>query len=285
MPLTQILGRRDQVEDNAGRVLAGGLVDIFEPNTLTRVTTYKDSALSVPNSNPVVLSGAGRASIWVARNVDMRINTKDNVLVDEELSVNPDDLTGTSNSGLVPNGSFEEDTDADDVPDGWTNDVNDPGSVNAIDTTESTDGGQSWRTQSTGSGGGELITTEFFPVNDADNLQVTFDLRSTVAAVRNIVRVEWFDVSQVSISNSDIYDSTANPAVFTSQNLSAVPPAGARFAKLRIIGGTTGGTLAGITYWDNFNVFYPLAVVGVFDNISISGNDIISTNTNGNIGS
>ena len=283
MALFQYLGRRDQVNDNSGNPLSGGLVNLYAPNTLDRITSYSDSDLVAENTNPVVLSGSGRANIWINRNADVQITDKDGNLILEELAVNPDDLGGEFDSGLIQNGSFETDTDSDDVPDGWVNDVNDPGSNNGLDTTESTSGGQSWRTQSAGNGGGELVTENFFPVNDADDLRVNFDLRSTVAAVRNIVRVEWFDISQVSISNTDVYDSTANPLTFTSQNTLATPPSGARFAKIRIIGGETGGIIAGITYWDNFNVFYPQVVAGVFDNITIQNNSIVSTNTNGNI--
>ncbi len=283
MALAQILGQRGQIENNKGEPLKGGLVNIYEPNTTNRVTSYKGSDIVVANTNPVILSGSGRADIWVTRNVDVRITDKDGNLVVEELSVNPDDLGGIFDSGLIPNGSFETDADADDVPDGWLEENGGAGNNNGLDTTESTDGGQSWRTQSAGSGGGELVTENFFPVNDVDDLRVNFDLRSTVATVRNIVRVEWYDISQVFISNTDVYDSTANPPTFTSQVLTATPPTGARFAKIRIFGGTTGGILAGITFWDRFQVFYPQIVSGVFDNLTISGNDIISTNTNGDI--
>lgn len=283
MALQQLLGKRDHITDNAGKPLSAGLVNLYEPNTLNRIQSYSDSALTVSNTNPVVLSGAGRANIWISRNCDVRITDRDGNLIVEELGANPDDLGGEFDSGLVPNGSFESDEDADSVPDGWTNDVNDPGSNNGLDTGESTSGGQSWRTLSAGSGGGELVTTNFFPVNETDDLRVNFDLRATVAAVRNIVRVEWYDVSQVAISNSDVYDSTNNPSSFESQVTLAAPPAGARFAKIRIIGGATGGQQAGITYWDRFNVFYPLVVPGVFDNVTIRDNEIITTNTNGDL--
>ncbi len=284
MALFQLLGLRQQVVDNAGNPLAGGAIHIFAPNTATRITSYSDSGLVNANPNPVILSGSGRASIWLSRNADIRVEGLNGVVIAEETDVNPESIIGGFDSGLIPNGSFETDADANDIPDGWSNDVNDPGSNNGIDTTESTNGGQSWRTQSAGSGGGELVTTDFFPVNDVDSLRVSFDLRSTVASgIQNIVRVEWYDVSQTSISNTDVYSTTVNPTTFTSQDLLANPPTGARFGRLRIIGGGSGGQIAGITYWDNFRVFYPLVVAGVFDNITISGNDITSTNTNGPI--
>ena len=285
MALSQIFGDRQQVVDNGGDPLTGGKVFLYEINTTTPITSYSDSGATTENPHPVILDAYGRANIWVTRNCDVRITDANGALISEELSVNPDDLGGDFDSGLIPNGSFETDVDSDDVPDGWTVENEGAGSNNGIQTTggESTSGQNSYRTESTGSGGGELVTTDFFPVNDQDDLRVFFDLRSTVAAVRNIVRVEWYDVSLVSISNTDVYDSTSNPTTFTGQQLLASPPVNARFAKLRIMGGISPGDQTGITYWDNFRVFYPQIVAGIFDNITIQNNDIIATNTDGNM--
>lgn len=281
----QILGLRDQVHDSNGNPLSGGSIDVFAAGTTTRVTTYSDADLTQENANPVPLSGSARASVWVNRPVDIRINDSTSTLVTEELQLNPDNVVSGFDSGLVPNGSFETDSNADDVPDGWTNDVNATGSNNGLETGVGNTGAgtQSWRTQSTGNGGGELVTTNPFPVNDFDDLNVQFVLRSTVATVRNIVRVEWYDVTDTLISSTDVYDSTANPAAFTQQAFTASPPSGARLARLRIIGGTTGGLGSGITYWDNVRAFYAEITTGQFDNILISGNTISSTNTDGNI--
>lgn len=284
MGLMNLIARHDQLDDAAGNPLAGGRIHIYAPNTTTRITSYSDSALIAANTNPVVLDADGRASIWLSQNADVRIEDADGALVLEESSVNPDVLTGDYDSGLVPNGGFENDEDANGVPDGWTVENEASGSNNGLDTSESSEGAQSWRTESTGAGGGELVTTDFFPVNDVDDLRIQLDMLATVATVRNIIRVEWFDVSQVSISDSDVYDSTANPtAAWTTIFRTATPPAGARFARLRLIGGTTGGVGAGITYWDRVQVFYPLSIAGVFDNVTIQGNDIITTNTNGDL--
>lgn len=285
MVAEQIIGRRFPVLDNNGNPVSGGSVDVFAPNTTTRVQSFSDSALTQVNTNPVPLSGSGRADIWVGTPVDIRVNDKDGDLVTNELGLNPANIVSGFNSGLVPNGSFELDTDSDDVPDGWTNDVNRSGSDNGLESGvgNTAAGSSSWRTSSTGNGGGELVTASPFEVNDFDDLRVEFVMRSTVAAVRNIVRVEWLDVSQALISNTDVLDSTANPTVFTRFNFLATPPAGARFANIRLIGGESGGTIAGTTYWDNVNVFYPIQQIGVFDNITIQNNDIISTDTNGAI--
>ena len=293
MALNNLLSRRDTVLLSNGQVNAGGLVDIFEPNTAVRIATYKDSDLTQQNTNPVVLDAAGKGSIWFAPNADMDIRSAPTPSIPlgtiyvSEQSVNPDALGGGSASGLVPNGSFEIDTDANNEPDGWTR-TDETGSTNFLDTLNSTDGLQSMRFESTGSGGGNIVTQDFFVVNDIDDLSVQFDLFSSVANVRNIVRVEWFDVSQVSISNTDVYDDSAtNPVVFTSQQTTATPPAGARFAKLRIIGCDPSVATVGSTNYDRVNVFYPLVVANTFATLLVTSPvnpDLVGIGNSMNVG-
>lgn len=47
-----------------GTPLAGGFVFTYVPGTTTPKTTWQDSALSVPNNNPIVLDANGQARIW-----------------------------------------------------------------------------------------------------------------------------------------------------------------------------------------------------------------------------
>jgi hypothetical protein len=282
MALTNILKQTDQVLLADGSPAGGGSVFLYEPGTTTPITSYQDSGLVVPHSNPVKLSGAGRANIWINRNADLLIQDRNGATILTSDSINPDTLDASESGGLVPNGSFEVDSDSNNVPDGYTLSSS-AGASNSLDNTQSTSGSWSMRFTSTGSGGGNIVTTDFFPVNDVDQLRVNVDMFSTVAGVRNIVRVEWYDVSQVSISNTDAYDSTSNPTSWTTQNLFATPPSGARFAKLRLIGIDASVALAGITYFDNLSVFYPAVVSGVFDNITIQNNQIITTNLNGSL--
>ncbi len=281
MPVSNVLRPTEQITVQ-GLPAGGALVYLYEPGTTTPVTSYSDSGLVTPNPHPVKLTGAGRGNIWISRDADMVVNDKNGNLILSADNVNPDALGNDKSGGLVPNGSFELDSNSDGVPDGWTL-ASDPGSSNALDNTQSTSGSQSFRFTSTGTGGGSLTTTDFFPVNDTEQLRVNVDLFSSLATVLNIVRVEWYDVSQVSISNSDIYSSTANPTVWTTQNLFATPPVGARFAKLRLIGIDPSVLLSGNTYFDNVSVFYPAVVSGVFDNITIQDNQIITTNLNGDL--
>jgi hypothetical protein len=266
--------------NSRGEPVAGGFVFLYEPGTTTFITSYFGADLVTPHQNPVRLSGSGRADIWITLDCDMLITDRNGNTVLTQDNANPDSLGGDTSS-LVPNGSFEIVTTPP-VPDGWTA-LDDAGSTNAVDSTQSTDGLNSYRFTSAGSGGGSLTTTDFFPVNAVDQLRVNFDLFSDVAAVRNIVRVEWYDVTFTPISNSDVYDSTANPPAWTEFQLVATPPALARFAKLKLIGIDPSVLLAGNTYFDRIAVFYPTVVSGIFDNITIQDNEIISTNLNGEI--
>lgn len=53
-----------QFVDSNGVPLANGSVYFYVPATTTPKTTWQDSALSVPNANPVTLNAAGRGQIW-----------------------------------------------------------------------------------------------------------------------------------------------------------------------------------------------------------------------------
>lgn len=280
MALNNIISPRQSVVNSQGQPVAGGSVFLYEPGTTTFITSYFGANLVTPHQNPVRLSGSGRADIWVTLDCDMVILDRNGNTVLTQDNANPASLGGTTSS-LVPNGSFELVTTPP-VPDGWSA-LNDAGSTNAVDSTQSTDGLNSYRFTSAGAGGGSLTTTDFFPVNDVDQLRVNFNLFSDVAAVLNIVRVEWFDVTFVSISDSDVYSSTANPPTWTEFQLVATPPPNARFAKLKLIGIDPSVLLAGNTYYDQIAVFYPTVVSGIFDNITIQDNEIITTNLNGEL--
>ncbi|WP_336816856.1 right-handed parallel beta-helix repeat-containing protein [Burkholderia gladioli] len=55
---------RVQFIDQNGKPLVGGSVSFYEPGTTTKIDTYQDSAMTEPNTNPVVLDSRGQATIW-----------------------------------------------------------------------------------------------------------------------------------------------------------------------------------------------------------------------------
>jgi hypothetical protein len=60
---------RQQFYDAVGRALVGGRVFTYKPATLIPVTTYRDQTLSTPNTNPIILDGAGFADIYSASDI------------------------------------------------------------------------------------------------------------------------------------------------------------------------------------------------------------------------
>ncbi|MDE1896034.1 MAG: tail fiber protein [Rhodospirillales bacterium] len=55
---------KTQFLDGNGAPLAGGSVSFYIPGTTTQLATYQDQALSVENTNPVILDANGEALIW-----------------------------------------------------------------------------------------------------------------------------------------------------------------------------------------------------------------------------
>ncbi len=53
-----------QFFDLSGNPLAGGSVYFYSPGTMTPVNTWQDQALTILNTNPVVLDASGKAIIW-----------------------------------------------------------------------------------------------------------------------------------------------------------------------------------------------------------------------------
>jgi microcystin-dependent protein len=58
------LPRYREFDDN-GAPLAAGRLYTFQAGTSTPATTYLNSALTIPNTNPIVLDAAGRATIFI----------------------------------------------------------------------------------------------------------------------------------------------------------------------------------------------------------------------------
>lgn len=61
---SQLQNGKQQFVTILGTPLVGGRVYFYQPGTETPMTTYQDSALTIPNTNPVVLDSRGQAVIW-----------------------------------------------------------------------------------------------------------------------------------------------------------------------------------------------------------------------------
>jgi len=170
----------------------------------------------------------------------------------------------------VPNGTLEIDADGDGVPDNWARSLYAGGS-GAFDTTTPAQGAKAYkftRTAGAGNGGGYL-ESGYLPITEYISPKVQFKLKASAAGMKNIVRLRYFDKDKVDLSaDEDIYSSTSNPTSWTSYTKWGVPPANARYTKIRLIGGYTDTDVAGDIYFDDIH-YDPLPEV-LYDNFTIA---------------
>lgn len=151
----------------------------------------------------------------------------------------------------IKNGSFESGTS--NVPSAWTWTAY-TGGDKLLDTSDQRHGEQSFKVTSpggAGNGGGYIETTDYFEVDPLLYYRVQWEMKSSAAGVNNKVEITWYTSALASISTSALYDSSSNPTSWTPLSRRVVPPATARFAKLRLTGCHTSSTTAGSTWFDN----------------------------------
>lgn len=250
---TLYLGHFVQFFDDNGDPLSGGTVKFYEPGTSTPKDVYSDSGLGTPLGSEVTLDSAGRATIFLNGDYKARLEDSDGVLVDESDNINPPLETETSGGNLIANGSFETQGNASTDASGWTLTPQSDGTVERV-TTDNYDGEACLKFVSDGSGGGQADTNSFFPVSPGRSYEVSFALKCSVADIRNIVQVRYFDKDQSFISSTSVYDEdSSNPTSWTVKSFVDNPPSNARFAKLRVLGADQSDTTPGEAKFDSLH--------------------------------
>lgn len=142
---------------------------------------------------------------------------------------------------VVPNGSFEFDSDSDGEPDGWIVDEFTGGTFLLDESTVNVDGKSQHGKRSAkftsvgggGNGGGTLTSEEFIPCSGGKVYFVQWHTKSSAADVRNLLQIEWFDSTQASLSTSTIFDeSAANPITWRKLGAVSIAPVAARYLKI-----------------------------------------------------
>jgi hypothetical protein len=156
----------------------------------------------------------------------------------------------------VPNGSFEIDSDADDIPDSWSRSLY-PGGSGGFETTNPAHGAKAYRfTHPGGAGnGGGYLESEYIEISELERYVLFFIHWASNAGMKNIVRVRYFDRGKVFLSSVDVYSSTNNPTsptLFVSSSFA--PPSTARYIKIQLIGGFTDTNVAGTAYFDRVSL-------------------------------
>lgn len=190
--------------------------------------------------------------------------------------------SGSGGGSLITNGNFELDGDSDGIPDGWDLTEYTAGAF-ALDESTPGEGARGIKFTSPGAtGGGDLQSTDFFPVGPGKSLCVDFVHYASVAGIHDLVEIRWYSTALEAdyISTSTIYDSISNPTSKTRTIGYSTPPSTARFAKLKLVGAKNDNATAGIAYFDDVSIYTgpPVSTVvgfttaaGAAGNITIGG--------------
>lgn len=163
--------------------------------------------------------------------------------------------SGGASDGVL-NGSFENDTDGDGTPDSWVVTLFSGGS-SGIYTASSAHGTKAYYFTSpggSGKGGGSLTSESFIPCSEYAPVTLRWFHSSSVATVRNIVALLWYDKNKEACATAYtyLYDaSTGNPTSWTPYIRGCTPPAGARYFKVWLCGCHNSDDTAGTTVFDD----------------------------------
>ena len=176
----------------------------------------------------------------------------------------------------VRNGDFELDTDIDGIPNFWTDDGTSdpfygghgdvyPGGTVAFETTSPLNGSQSIKMVHPGgaSNGGGLLESDFMSCSEVSPFVLSWLHKSSAAGMKNEVITYWYDKDQVDLGgtpSTTIYNSTTNPTATTQYIGLCIPPAGALFFTIGLVGGFTDTDVAGTAYFDSVTR-YPLTMM------------------------
>lgn len=151
---------------------------------------------------------------------------------------------GTLAAIQISNGSFEIASDAaqPNLPDNWEL-SRFPNGVFVLDTTLPRHGGKIAKfthPSGAGNGGGQLISDYFETTPDRD-WRLWLSFWATNAAVRIQFIIQYFDEDQVSLgADETLYNNnSSNPTSVARRSYNLTVPAGARYLKVKLVGGAT----------------------------------------------
>lgn len=257
-----------QLFKNDGTINAGGSLEFYENLTLTPTDVYAESTLVTNLGDTITLDGAGRwlsSEVWLPTVVRVRCKDSLGNLLWSLDNINLDTSTSSAINGgnLITNGSFETDTNADNIPDGWTLTAY-TGSTNTLITTDQTDGAKSLRSSSIGNGGGSWQHDDYIPVSPLKSFGWEFSIKSSVADVRNIIELLWYDAAKVQLGGGSalttLYDRAVNnPTSWLHVYGNVAPPSGAYYCRPRVKLCDPSDATVGNTTFDAFKLGDPFA--------------------------
>jgi hypothetical protein len=89
MTITILPNAKTQFFSAAGVPLAGGSVYMYVPSTTTFSTTWQDSGATIPNTNPIILDGAGECLLWGTGRYRQVVYDASNNLIWDQITEDP----------------------------------------------------------------------------------------------------------------------------------------------------------------------------------------------------
>jgi hypothetical protein len=166
--------------------------------------------------------------------------------------------------GVVLNGSFETDSDADGVPDNWTRSLY-PGGSSAIDTTDTIHGKKAWRFVHPGGvgAGGGYLESDYISVSHLHFPDLPLSYKCSVAGIKVAVVCRYYAADAggnpgTFLGERVLWSSVANPRRWTGVTLTNIPIvyANTRYVKYRLIGGENTVNVAGAVNFDAVGISY-----------------------------
>lgn len=250
----------------------------YIPGTTTNKNTYLDDAGASAQTNPIIFDARGEAVIFWDGEYDLKLTTDADVQVWTLSNFGAgESYVNYGNYNLVTDGGFEDDSNGDGLPDNWTVTTYPNVSYGAgsaiLDSSTQIEGLYALKFTSQGDGGGYAVSG-LFNVREGGTVAAQWSMKSTVAGVRNVVELIWYNSAQVQISTSSLYDDSAtNPTVWTQKNGSATAVTNARYAKLRVTGCHSSDVTSGSTWYDAIQVVSDMIAgdFSIINNLTVSG--------------
>ncbi len=286
-----------------GRPVFNGSVYVGVPDTDPEILANRVNVVAVqengvrvniPPSQQPLLTGAGGVVLYQGSPVVILVGDTVSVKVLDNLGqqvyyvpfANETAEVNVNEGVLIPNGSFENDSQFSGIPDNWTLQPGANGFIQ-LDGLNSAHGLKSLKFTSTdATGGGTATTLEKFNVLENDKLDIRFSYESSAVDTLNKVQVVWYDASSSVISTTDVLnEGAANPLTWTGYIISVTAPANAVQAELVLTGvDGAGTTVIGTTSFDDVSAdFNKYAVLDVAAFGTIEPNKAVITDASGYI--
>lgn len=247
---------RRHFHNEHGDPAMGWELHFFEQDSISRRDTYTNKEGSTTNTNPIILDSRGEfvafldPEIYV---VELRRPGAMSAIWSENFNGTTGGIISQSAANLINNHSFEVDSGQDGIPDGWYIQTFDATSSYEKVKDVSSKGLFSLKFTSAEAGGGVAITSEAIEVAHLEEYFFQFDIKSSIATVKNMAEVLWYQEPNGNLYDTDLLyeEDTNNPLLFTKKEFRISPPAAASYAKIKLTGCSPSSTVAGSTWFDN----------------------------------